>query len=109
MSKQKTDSPVVPVEAPKPKRRVKMCDALRGEGLDEVAMAKQYKVLLGRPYKKEETPDAKLALDIVRDCVKILEPRAAEGIPANSVVQLVHNIPRPDRSGQSRQSDSESA
>lgn len=81
-----------------PKVRFKMADALRIEGVDEVAVAKKYKSFLERDGTKCTTQDFKLLLDAVRDCTKILEPLRPEGAASReTVVQLVHNVPRPKR------------
>jgi hypothetical protein len=80
------------------KRRLKMPDAMRIEGVDETAIAKTYKSLLERTGADATTQDAKLLLETARDCAKILDPpRGTDEIPANAVVQLFHNVPRPDR------------
>jgi hypothetical protein len=82
----------------KPKRRLKMSDALRIEGVDETAVAKTYRALLGRTDSDASTQDAKLLLETARDCAELLDPpRGSDEIPANAVVQLIHNVPRPDR------------
>jgi hypothetical protein len=80
-----------------PQAQLKMPDALRSVNVNEIKLAKTYRRLLNRRKATEKTPDAKLLLDTVRDCAKILEPlREAEGLPDNAVIQLVHNVARPD-------------
>ena len=82
----------------KRKRRLKMSDVMRIEGVDETAVAKTYKSLLERAGADATTQDAKLLLETARDCAKLLDPpRGTDEIPANAVVQLFHNVPRPDR------------
>ncbi|MGA8075743.1 MAG: hypothetical protein WB995_19870 [Candidatus Acidiferrales bacterium] len=81
-----------------PQVQLKMPDALRSVNVNEIKLAKTYRRLLNRRKATEKTPDAKLLLDTVRDCARILEPlREAEGVPENAVIQLVHNVARPDR------------
>jgi hypothetical protein len=91
----------VPSELPtddKPKRRLRMADAMRIEGVDETAVAKTYRSLLGRKTSADTTQDAKLLLETARDCAEILEPPSeSDEIPANAIVQLIHSVPRPDR------------
>jgi len=75
-----------------------MADAMRIEGVDELEVARTYKSLLRRTNSDASTQDAKLLLETARDCAKILDPtRGTDEIPANAVVQLIHNVPRPDR------------
>lgn len=82
----------------RPNHRLRMSDALRIEGVDEVAVAKTYRALLVRQEPNATTQDAKLLLETARDCAKLLEPqRGSDEIPGNAVVQLIHNVPRPDR------------
>ncbi len=101
MSTTKTQMSGVPSELSpqdKPKRRLQMSDALRIEGVDEIAVAKTYRALLGRENSDATTQDAKLLLETARDCAELLDPpRGSDEIPANAVVQLIHNVPRPDR------------
>jgi len=76
---------------------MKMPDALRSVNVNEIKLAKTYRRLLNRRKATEKTPDAKLLLDTVRDCARILEPlREPDGLPDNAVIQLVHNVARPD-------------
>src|SRR5277367_1638354 len=90
-----------PSEVPpqeRPKRRLRMSEALRIEGVDESAVAKTYRALLGRTNCDATTQDAKLLLETARDCAELLDPpRGSDEIPANAVVQLIHNVPRPGR------------
>ena len=75
-----------------------MSEALRIEGVDESAVAKTYRALLQRQESNTTTQDAKLLLETARDCAELLDPpRGSDEIPANAVVQLIHNVPRPDR------------
>ena len=101
MSTTKPQMSVNPSELPpqeRPKRRVRMSDALRIEGVDEIAVAKKYRALLDRQNCDATTQDAKLLLETARDCAELLDPpRGSDEIPANAVVQLIHNVPRPDR------------
>jgi hypothetical protein len=51
----------------KRKRRLKMSDAMRIEGVDETAIAKTYKSLLERTGADPTTQGAKLLLETARD------------------------------------------
>lgn len=97
-------------DSEKPKQRLRMSDAMRIEGMDERAVAKTYKSLLERKSAQDTTQDAKLLLEIARDCVEILEPaHESDEIPANAIVQLIHNVPRPERDVTPEDRDSSSA
>jgi hypothetical protein len=97
MTNKQTVSRVEPATPQDPARHLKMSEAMRVEGVDESTVAKTYKSLLGRASAQSSTAEAKLLLDTVRDCAKILEPPSdAEGLPENAVIQLVHNVARPD-------------
>jgi hypothetical protein len=101
MSMTKPQISGVAAESPadgQPKRRLRMADAMRIEGVDESVVAKTYKCLIERKSAAQSTAqDAKLLLDTARDCVKILDPpRESDEIPANAIVQLIHSVPRPD-------------
>jgi len=97
MANKQSLSPNQPATPPDPTQHLKMSEAMRVEGVDETTVAKTYRSLLGRASAESTTADAKLLLDTVRDCAKILEPPTeAEGLPENAVIQLVHNVARPD-------------
>ena len=101
MSTTKSQSGAPPAEllaSEKPKRRLRMADAMRMEGVDECVVAKTYKSLLERTKENDTAQGAKLLLETARDCVEILEPAdESDEIPANAIVQLIHNVPRPER------------
>ena len=79
--------------------------AMRLQGLDEHKIASVLKRQVNRfqrlvPKKKLSAAHEKLLLEILKECVKILDP-AARGSTASEVpatVVLNHQIPRPDRS-----------
>jgi len=80
-----------------PHVQLNMPDALRSVNVNEIKLAKTYRRLLNRKRATEKTPDAKLLLDTVRDCAELLDPpRETESVPENAVIQLVHNVARPD-------------
>jgi hypothetical protein len=102
MTNKQSLSPNQPATPPDPTSHLKMSEAMRAEGVDEATVAQTYKSLLERASAKSTTADAKLLLDTVRDCAKILEPPSeAEGLPENAVIQLVHNVARPDLEAES--------
>lgn len=113
MSSTKTQFNAVAPKSPaneKPHRRVRMCDALRAEGVNESVIAQTYRDLLERTSAEGSTQYAKLLLETARDCVEILDPAdQSDEIPANAIVQLIHNVPRPERDAASEGNDGGSA
>lgn len=93
----KADSENIP---PKPKR--KLPDAFRTMGLDEYAIASEFatQVKQIKTGKRSKVP-RKLLLDYLKECVRILYAPARRGdIPERPpTIELVHFVPRPDRSG----------
>jgi hypothetical protein len=86
-------------------KTTRVAEAMREGGLDECALARAYTKLLQKLLESAEgNSNDKLTLDVLKELGRILEPAG----PANSgpsfesegttVVQLVHDIPRPTRS-----------
>ncbi len=79
-------------------RRVKMGDAMRGLGLDELKLAETFSSLLDRVDKPKKE---KMLLEVLRECGKLLEvyPSASRSAGGSDPVpvQLVHSVPRPER------------
>ena len=83
------------------RKRVRLAEALRLEGLDERKLAENYVVVI---EKLRENGDAKsvdkLLVDVLKECSRILEPPRAPGAGVGdmpAVVNLYHNVPRPVR------------
>lgn len=80
--------------------RVRMGDAMRLFGVDEPKLAEKFSLLLDVLGGKR-VANAKLLLEVLKECVKHLEPpvaaRTLGGIAPNVPVQLVTVAPRPDR------------
>ncbi len=77
-----------------------MPEALRVAGLDELRFAKMIRRLINGLSKPET--NFKLLLDAIKEWGRHLAPagtaeRAASDAPVP--IQLIHNVPRPDRSG----------
>ena len=99
------DSPK-PIEAtPVPRRyRMRLAEALRKQGIDEHKLAEIYADVMGKlKDKSEDRGVEKLLLDVLKECSRILEE---ESRPAKSEARIasipivVHNVPRPERGGQ---------
>lgn len=95
-----------------PRKRVRIAEALRLEGLDERKLAKNYVVViekLGKGNGDAKSGD-KLLVDVLKECSRILEPPRATGAGAGdmpAVVNLYHNVPRPVRDLRRERGDAE--
>ena len=84
------------------RKRVRIGDALRREGLDERTVAETYAREVEKlKNKKGEDGIEKLLFDILKECTRHLEssrPTERSGASDTPVtVQLVHVVPRPER------------
>jgi hypothetical protein len=85
------------------RKRVRIGDALRREGLDEHAVAKTYAQRVEKLKNKSNSDlgTEKLLVDIMKECSRHLEssrPTERSGAGDTPVtVQLVHAVPRPER------------
>jgi hypothetical protein len=92
----------------KPRQREKTTrvgEAMREGGLDEGALARAYTKLLQKLLESAEgNANDKLTLDVLKEVGRNLEPAGSANSAPNfendgtSVVQFVHDIPRPSRS-----------
>ena len=92
----------------KPRQREKTTrvgEAMREGGLDEGALARAYTKLLQKLLESAEgNANDKLTLDVLKEVGRNLEPAGSANSGPNfendgtSVVQFVHDIPRPSRS-----------
>lgn len=95
-----------------PRKRVRLAEALRLEGLDERKLAKNYVVViekLGEGNGDAKSGD-KLLVDVLKECSRILEPPRTTGAGAGdmpAVVNLYHNVPRPVRDLRRERGDAE--
>lgn len=86
-----------------PRPRVKLPEAMRAVGLDEQSLAQclaqQVKQLKSGSKGQKRIP-RKLLLDYLKECVRILYAPARRGdMPEQPAkIELVHFVPRPDRS-----------
>lgn len=82
---------------------MKIGEAMRVFGLDEIKVAQKFLRLVIRLDKKEDLSSAKILLETLKDCCKHLAPPAVARLagPAGAApdvpVQLVHFVSRPDR------------
>src|SRR5690348_19638 len=88
-----------------PRPRVKLPDAMRGIGLDEHWVAQ----CLARHVTELQSKNPprlprKLLLDYLKECVRILYAPARRGdMPEQPAkIELVHFVPRPDRSNEAK-------
>lgn len=76
-------------------------DALRRNGLDEMAIAEGLVSVVGALKKQISDGDGvdKLLVDVLKECSRILEPaRSADAAPDLPViVKLMHTVSRPKR------------
>jgi hypothetical protein len=80
---------------------VRIGDALRQSGLDEVAVAQGLVGVVGSLQHKTGSDDSndKLLVDVLKECSRHLEPaRGTDASPdAPVTVHLIHNVARPSR------------
>jgi hypothetical protein len=87
---------------PAARPRVSLRQAMRSQGLDEHKVARVFNRQVNRlqrrakPKKGLPAAQEKLLLEVLKECVKIMEPAPrANATPDSSTFQLVHEIPRP--------------
>jgi len=98
--------------APGPRKRVRLAEALRLEGLDERAVAENYVVAVEKLRHGTENVSSaqKALLDVLKECSRILEPPRAPGAASGdtpAVVNLYHNVPRPLRDSRREPGDAD--
>jgi hypothetical protein len=98
-----TDLPAAAAIQLTPVKRVRLAEALRSSGLDELTVAQNYVVVVEKLRDEPGGTDGtrKMLVDVLKECSRILEPPKSVGgasdVPA--VVNLYHNVPRPVREG----------
>jgi hypothetical protein len=91
-------------ESRQPEKTTRVADAMREGGLDERALARAYTKLLQKLLESAEgNVNDKLTLDVLKELGRTLEPAgstsAVTDMEGSMALQLVHDIPRPSRSG----------
>ena len=84
-----------------PRPRVKLPEAFRAFGLDEYAIAQFFAEQVSRMLEgKRSSIPGKLLLDWLKEAIRVIFPPARRGdIPEQPAkIELVHFVPRPDRS-----------
>jgi len=94
------------------RKRVRLAEALRCEGLDERAVAESYVIVVEklRNGNAAAASAQKALVDVLKECSRILEPPRATGAGAGdmpAVVNLYHNVPRPVRDLRREREDAE--
>jgi hypothetical protein len=96
-----TDLPAAGAIPGTPVKRVRLAEALRSSGLDELTVAQNYVVVVEKLRDGSGGTDGtqKMLVDVLKECSRILEPPKAVGgaSEAPAVVNLYHNVPRPVR------------
>ncbi len=97
-----TDLPAAAAIQGTPVKRVRLAEALRSSGLDELTVAQNYVVVVEklRDGSGDANSAQKMLVDVLKECSRILEPPKAPGGGASevpAVVNLYHNVPRPVR------------
>ena len=88
---------------PAARPRMSLRQAMRAQGLDEHKISKTLKRQVNRlqrlvPKKTLNAAKEKLLLEVLKECVKIMEPVSrANAAQDSTAFQLVHDIPRPPR------------
>jgi hypothetical protein len=81
------------------KKRMRISEALRHEGIDERELAKTLAGIIERQSPKTDSEDAndKLLAGVVMNCLRYLEDDTSEPGAMALGVHLVHHVPRPQR------------
>jgi hypothetical protein len=84
---------------------VRLGEAMRKYGLDEHTIAETYAGVVQTLRSKNEGDGIeKLLVDVLKECTRVLEPPAKStdrsGGDTLVQVQLIHNVPRPERKNQ---------
>jgi hypothetical protein len=98
-------APATKAPLPKLKRhrqRMRLGEAMRKYGLDEQTIAQKYVGVVQVLSSRDEGEGIeKLLVDVLKECTRVLEPPAKpadrSGGDTLVQVQLVHNVPRPER------------
>jgi len=95
-------SPAAPAIQGTPVKKVRLAEALRSSGLDELTVAQNYVVVVEKLRGGAAGVDGtqKMLVDVLKECSRILEPPKSPGGGASdvpTVVNLYHNVPRPVR------------
>jgi hypothetical protein len=89
---------------PRRRKRCALDEALRREGLDEIGYARKLEGFFDQVEGKANVSRLKLMLDGLKELSRHLEPKrpgvAEADTEAPAVVQLVHSVDRPSRSGE---------
>lgn len=101
--------PTIPRRRPaqQPRPRMSLRNAMRFHGLDEHKISKALRRQVNRlqrlvPKKTLNAAKEKLLLEVLKECVKIMQPAARANAPQDpNAFQLVHDIPRPPRQASS--------
>jgi hypothetical protein len=99
------DPPIRALRPIKPRRRKRMRlgEAFRREGLDERAVAQTWVVVVEKLRRGKGSAGEsveKLLVDVLKECDRILDPPRTAGVGSvdvPTVVNLYHNVPRPVR------------
>jgi hypothetical protein len=97
-----TDLPAAAAIQGTPVKKVRLAEALRSSGLDELTVAQNYVVVVEKLRGGAAGVDGtqKMLVDVLKECSRILEPPKSPGGGASdvpAVVNLYHNVPRPVR------------
>ncbi len=80
---------------------MRLAEALRSSGLDELTVAQNYVVVVEKLRDESGGTDGtqKMLVDVLKECSRILEPPKSVGGASDmpAVVNLYHNVPRPVR------------
>jgi len=97
----KTEPKLVRTQAkpkrPRRRKRVRLSEAMRAQGIDEQMIAEAYAgVVINLRENEAGAGKEKVLLDVLKECTRALADKSGH-IPEPVTVQLVHNIPRPVR------------
>jgi hypothetical protein len=76
---------------------MKMSDAMRQKGVDELYLASTVSALVNR---LENSKEEKLLLEAIKECGKFLGAYSTQPKVEDEPVQIIIDVPRPDRTAQ---------
>ncbi len=90
-----------PQNAPVPRARIRLRASMRKAGLDEWKIGWLLNYKIDCVAESNKSSDNKLLLEYLKEAIRHLDPATARAAIAQETpaIELVHNVPRPDRAG----------
>lgn len=88
-----------PSDAPQPRGRIRLRASMRRAGLDEWKIGWLLNYKIDCLAESTKSSDNKLLLEYLKEAIRHLDPAAtrAAGAQETAAIELVHEVPRPNR------------